>query len=761
MQLYFLSAALPLSKTLTPTDVQPYPMVKNFTSMEERITSIDGFFAAINRHAQQGHALLKGLLDAPLENESKAGKVPPNQPTEWIVFDTDSLPLENAEDFIRQLPSDFHSISYVEQISSTAFYKNNGYKAHIFFLLSAPVTPQAIRDFILHLNLTTFAIHIELGTGGLCLSYALDTQVNFNSTPLYIAPPTLVDVNSPVTDRIKLVKKTIDYVTLPEPPPISRIKSLQQKYIKLLREPLGLKNKTPKIGNYGENGILENAEPMRTPPIKTERGFVYFQFNKNPYSYYHPEDDPSVIRNFKGEPFLKTSQVLPEYWAEIQAKALDITYTGEMPALIFRDIKRDMYYNGHMTDDGYDIFPCRSSQRLKDFAKNNKIPMPDPIPDWTVTFDPTNLTAPNPRSRYLNMFIPSSYIKRCVNDNPSAPSDIPPTIKSVLVSVTGDDEDCFNRFINWLAFIFQTRKKTRTAWVLQGVEGTGKGLLFEHILSPLFGKPYCVEKTLNNLQEKFNDWIEKTIILFLDEARITGKAAYEQLPNLLKNLITEPTQTVRAMRENQITVPNYTNLIVATNDGDALTISETDRRYNVCPPQTNPLRVPDDITKRIANELNDLAAYLWHYSVIKQNVHTVMLTEAKIAMYESRLGDIDLFCKHLRDGNFLWFLDFYTESIGATPDHQLIKQIVREWALRFKQTPSNTVDVRVDELRTLFNFIQKKEVSPIKFNKDLKRNKLELTRKRLTHGNEADKQVYIVPVTWKIGLKELGTFSPL
>jgi hypothetical protein len=49
-----------------------------------------------------------------------------------------------------------------------------------------------------------------------------------------------------------------------------------------------------------------------------------------------------------------------------------------------------------------------------------------------------------------------------------------------------------DHFLNWLAFILQHRDRTKTAWVLHGVPGTGKGLLTNDILRPIFGTlPDC------------------------------------------------------------------------------------------------------------------------------------------------------------------------------------------------------------------------------------------------------------------------------
>jgi hypothetical protein len=52
--------------------------------------------------------------------------------------------------------------------------------------------------------------------------------------------------------------------------------------------------------------------------IKIERGFVYFNLNGgDSWAYYHPENNPDFIYNFKGEPAYLTKELLPDYWEQL------------------------------------------------------------------------------------------------------------------------------------------------------------------------------------------------------------------------------------------------------------------------------------------------------------------------------------------------------------------------------------------------------------------------------------------------------------
>jgi hypothetical protein len=134
------------------------------------------------------------------------------------------------------------------------------------------------------------------------IHYPIDPAINNNGTPIFIARPTFIDMDGhdlpdPVLNRTEYVGKKLDFVTLPNsPPPEDKIR----KTIKKLRHALGLADKKEKLN---PQGILTNPDPvtLRNEPF-FERGFVYLPIGSNPYCYYHPQNAPDIIYNFKGEP---------------------------------------------------------------------------------------------------------------------------------------------------------------------------------------------------------------------------------------------------------------------------------------------------------------------------------------------------------------------------------------------------------------------------------------------------------------------------
>ena len=79
--------------------------------------------------------------------------------------------------------------------------------------------------------------------------------------------------------------------------------------------------------------------------------------------------------------------------------------------------------------------------------------------------------------------------------------------------------------------------------------------------------------------------MRQALFLVVDEFHMaSANSGTMKIADKLKNAITENTMTIRAMRSNQVEMPNYTNFIFLTNRMDAVKIEEGDRRYNIAPP---------------------------------------------------------------------------------------------------------------------------------------------------------------------------------
>lgn len=694
MQIHFLSARVPLTKTFTrlpsgAIDKSAYPLVKNFTSHDESISTPADLHKALVAHAWEGHSLLKGRLNKKLENESRAGSTNPLDPTRWSCFDLDNVKgVSTVEEFIQNvLPPPFHNTDYVLQFSASAgIMPDEGLRAHVFFIHAQEYTPEAAKLWLTEINLEheILSPQLALTAAGTALRYTLDRTVCQNDKLIYIALPALGDG---VIDRlggesrIQLVTKErryVDFDWATRNPPAG-VEALAQQKVADLRKLLGLKPKTQRTKQLKHGELVDtNPDTAVVTGEKKGRGFVYLNINGgDSWGYYYSEDNPKYLRNFKGEPLVELAKFLPTYWAQI-AGTVKKERKGPRP-FAFRHRPTDVIYNGVYDPDADSISDLAATARssLPDFFAQFDAD-PPPIEDWRFEFEPSNDKLIDFDAKFCNRFERSPYMR--------APGDavetIPPTIDRVLRHVVSGDEECYPHLLNWLACIFQQRKKTGVAWVFHGVQGTGKGVLIHQILTPLLGPKYCVSKQIAALEDRFNADLEQCLLFNLDEARIDDSSNARRIVSKLKNMITEPVIEIRAMRANPYKAQSYTNFIFTSNDYDALAIAADDRRYNVAPRQETPITLTTEDIARISGELQAFAGYLAAYAVDVEKAGRPLNNHAKREMRAAGQDATEQFAQAVIDGDlayFFAFLDTSTSSVTNLVAWSSYKAVLRRW----------------------------------------------------------------------------------
>ena len=156
MDLFFLESRIPLTKTFSPQGKSPYPMVSNFTSHKEKITSLIDFHAALTVHSEAGHCLLKGPLRRPLTSESRAGATASDDMTQWVCLDFDKHEAADIDDELTTLG--LGDISYVLQYSASHLLDGTEgtISAHVFMLLNHALPAPTLKNWLTSLNLKHF-----------------------------------------------------------------------------------------------------------------------------------------------------------------------------------------------------------------------------------------------------------------------------------------------------------------------------------------------------------------------------------------------------------------------------------------------------------------------------------------------------------------------------------------------------------------------------------------------------------------------------
>lgn len=770
MRLFFLSAAVPLTKSFArlPTgeiEKSAYPLVKQFTSHEEQIDGPKMFHAALVEHAAFGHCLLKGLLKRPLIAESRAGTTAPLEPTRWSCFDLDNVRgLATPEDFIQQvLPPAFHQCDYILQYSaSSGIIDSSGLRAHIFFLHDTEFTPEQAKLYLTELNLANalLADQLELTASGTALRYPLDRTVIQNDKLIYIAPP-MLEPGIPDTlgpKRVALVTKgrefvTFDWRTQRTP---AGIEGETQGVINRLRDRAGLKRKTAKIEVRQGELLLTNPDVAVVTGEKRARGFTYLNLNGgDSWGYYYAEGNPRYLRNFKGEPMVVLKDALPTYFAQVAERLAENKQTRVRVPFVFRHRETDTVWNGvyDSVNDRIDGLAATSRQSLRDFFAQFGEEVP-PIDDWRFEFEPFNPVRIDFKNKFCNRWEATEYMR-----DSRTTDTIPPNIARVIRSAVGSDEECYHHFLNWIAFVFQKRRKPLTAWVLHGVEGTGKGVLFHKVLAPIFGRQYCLIKQLASLDDRFNDEMRTCLLFLLDESKAEDTKMAERAFGKLRNLITEPTIEVRAMRTNAMQVPSYTAFMFYSNMYDAWKIEPSDRRYNVAPRQEVKLVLTEADIAVIESERSDFAAFLRGYKVDEARAHTALNNEAKSAMREASQDALEQMCQAITDGDLAYFMGYAEGAIPANGSMMAWTNYIELMKRWVENTASALVIKREDILTAYMYLIAPPQIPGAhKFNRMLAHKNLV---SKVNHCPTQGKSVRGIKVQWRARPEELETWRAM
>ena len=142
------------------------------------------------------------------------------------------------------------------------------------------------------------------------------------------------------------------------------------------------------------------------------------------------------------------------------------------------------------------------------------------------------------------------------------------------------NEELFRFLMNWLAALVQfPGQPGRTALVLTGEEGTGKGYFANTMVGSFFHpEQYLHINGSNELTGTFNDHLSGKVYIFADESTWGGDP---RAVNRLKSLITEETVTINKKFHSIESEPSMLHIIIASNDEFAVNITPEDRRFAI------------------------------------------------------------------------------------------------------------------------------------------------------------------------------------
>ena len=819
MRITFLEATngLPLSKHYSKVSgFKPYPHVKAVTSHKYNLSvDADGlqtFENLIREHGAKGHCLLKGNLKRDLVDESRAGQTNRAELTNLLVLDIDGIRLPKAvntgdklsstdvtflaNQIVAELPIELRDISYVAQASARLGLKGDKISMHIFMLLSVAMPAKSVKLWLQDCNFESdvFSEQMELSVNGQSLKYPLDTSVADNSKIIFVSPPsfesTRLDPFDSDDDRIVKVDRgqpTLDLASLMSDISPQRCHEKAQKHKDTLRDAAGFSKRQTKIrvatiDNQTEE-VLSNPDKMAIA-IVDETSFPYIRCNINggdSGAYYFNMSKPTYMYNFKDEPLFEIEKADKDFYVSIFERYEErLEEVGHaIKPIVLRDYSTDTFFNGvydpntkQFTKE-YPLTPV-SKMNIEDFFMNHgKVP-PDFIPDGRVIFDPTSNEEAinfNKVPYYVNTYQRSDYVRNA--QTPQTPLEIGhgqriqdtcPLIHTIIYHILGNGDEEYERFINWLAYIYQTRKKTGVSWVLTGTQGTGKGIFYSKILRGLFGTPHVPMKFLQSMEEQFNLYMRDSLFLVVDEFHMaSASSSAGKMADKLKNQITEPTITIRGMRSNQVEVESYTNYLFLTNRVDAVNIETGDRRYNIAPKQEEKLldKFPGIAKQldsgKLEKELYEFAGLMQTYKVDAHLAKTAINNLAKEQMRNVSMSVFEEFCQALKEGKLSYFtdiLDINTATVLHSNEIEAAQRLVKSW---IATATDPFAVIPMEHLRTVFHVQteQNPRLSQREFTKRMSRNGIETERKRPFGSGKETNQIRGVVTTWQSNDLEL------
>jgi Family of unknown function (DUF5906) len=790
-----------LAKTYTPDQVTAYPLAKKFHSHEYFLpATIEGLrdkVTLLRQHAAQGHALLKGPLIRPLNDESRANLTDNNAPTQNIIIDIDGYELHSphlqaplnqekitalCEHVIKLLPEDFQNVSYIVHASSSLGLKPGKVSLHLDFLLNEPIAPGVLKQWLVWLNLSIpeFKKQLDLTATGTALRYKLDVSLADNSRIIYIAPPIFTGIEDPVAsadDRIFLVEKTKDnasIVTLVVPEKIkaltkTQLHKLTKTEIEELREAKGLPPSTAATTAYRFNDhlhqVVTNPDEVKLIFAYEKDTRVYYNINTgDSRAYYVYKHKPQVVWNFKGEPpflFEFADPQTYEWHIDTFIRGNEEAETEFDPEpIVFNDLLTDTYYRGlldRVHNRVLNIHPTHRTMLNNWMEQHNGISS-EFVPTWTYAFDPTDPRAVDKKQKFINRYTPTQYMSQPIDindrykglqyNNSLLLEEVCPNIFKLLRNVTGNiapsESIELQHFLNWFAFIVCTKQKTGTAWLFHGTEGTGKGVLFEHIIRPILGNEYAVQIRLEDVDENFNAIFETALFVMIDEFKFSNAKNHQALMAKLRNYITEPTMTIRGMRQNSRSVRSFCNIILTGNDRDMMRPSDEDRRYNICPRQEIKLfkNFPELTNKLhlIDAELPTFASAMMHFNPSEEMARAALENNAKENLRNAARTNEEDFLRALATGDLDYLMDImgYGLDSGIQDILMAAKNIMRGIIARYEpsepdengRTYHETV-LFSEELLLLYRaLVADKGMSTDAFGKKLARQGWELKKQR-------------------------------
>ncbi|WP_456471448.1 primase-helicase family protein [Caminibacter sp.] len=252
-----------------------------------------------------------------------------------------------------------------------------------------------------------------------------------------------------------------------------------------------------------------------------------------------------------------------------------------------------------------------------------------------------------------------------------------PHISALLLNLLRDDMDRIEYFINWLSTALVTLRKIGTAIVFKGIQGTGKGLLYEQIIQPIIGEKYTYTFSNNDLKSQFNKNLQNKLFVVGNEIKgdfREGNHIYETL----KMWITDKDLRIEAKGKDAFQINNYFNVLVFSNNETPLQIQASDRRYTVF--ETKERQIiqiakedfgycgTSEFVEGIRKELKDFVFDLFKFNFNIHRARIPAITKEKYNIYLASVKKSEIFANALKTKDIEFFETIMVDYVEFMDD---------------------------------------------------------------------------------------------
>ena len=264
-----------------------------------------------------------------------------------------------------------------------------------------------------------------------------------------------------------------------------------------------------------------------------------------------------------------------------------------------------------------------------------------------------------------------------------------PHISALLQNLLRDDIERMEYFINWLATALVTLRKIGTAIVFKGVQGAGKGLLYEQIIQPVIGEKYTYTFSNNDLKSQFNKNLQNKLFVVGNEIKgdfREGNHIYETL----KMWITDKDLRIEAKGKDAFQINNYFNVMIFSNNETPLQIQASDRRYSVFETKERQIiqiakddfgyKGTREFVEGIRKELESFIFDLFKYDFNVNKARVPAVTQEKYHIYLASVKKSEIFANALKQKDIEFFETIMIDYVELM-DNEIFERLCEKFGI--------------------------------------------------------------------------------